>query len=185
MDGRAWTCCRQMACKRPGVRVPLAPRFCSSEAYCDLEKPPWSACNSASCPSWAPCLAKIYAGQKDAARLHRCLRLPGSQTSSQSGSQWAPAGTAPVILEALILGGCRVMPAQRKYPEELRERVVRWCARSVRGTGRAGEIARVGRQLGIHPEALRGCPAGGNRRRDPAGHYDGGFPADRQARQAV
>jgi hypothetical protein len=25
-----------MACKRPGVRVPLAPRFCSSKACCDL-----------------------------------------------------------------------------------------------------------------------------------------------------
>ncbi len=25
-DGRGWTCCLLMACKRPGVRVPLAPR---------------------------------------------------------------------------------------------------------------------------------------------------------------
>ena len=24
-DGRGWTCCRQMACKRSGVRIPLAP----------------------------------------------------------------------------------------------------------------------------------------------------------------
>jgi transposase len=49
------------------------------------------------------------------------------------------------------------MPAQRKYPEELRERAVKMVLeiRSQEGKGR-GEIARVGRQLGIHPEALRG-----------------------------
>ena len=49
------------------------------------------------------------------------------------------------------------MPAQRKYPEELRERAVKMVLeiRSQEGKGR-GEIARVGRQLGVHPEALRG-----------------------------
>jgi transposase len=49
------------------------------------------------------------------------------------------------------------MPAQRKYPEELRERAVRMVfeVRERDGKGR-GEIARVGRQLGVHPEALRG-----------------------------
>ena len=49
------------------------------------------------------------------------------------------------------------MPAQRKYPEELRERAVKMVieVRDREGKGR-GEIARVGRQLGIHPEALRG-----------------------------
>jgi transposase len=49
------------------------------------------------------------------------------------------------------------MPAQRKYPEELRERAVKMVEeiREREGKGR-GEIARVGRQLGIHPEALRG-----------------------------
>jgi transposase len=48
------------------------------------------------------------------------------------------------------------MPAQRKYPEELRERAVKMVAeiREREGKGR-GEIARVGRQLGIHPEAVR------------------------------
>jgi transposase len=48
------------------------------------------------------------------------------------------------------------MPAQRKYPEELRERAVKMVfeVRDREGKGR-GEIARVGRQLGIHPEALR------------------------------
>jgi transposase len=48
------------------------------------------------------------------------------------------------------------MPAQRKYPEELRERAVKMVLeiRDREGKGR-GEIARVGRQLGIHPEALR------------------------------
>jgi transposase len=49
------------------------------------------------------------------------------------------------------------MPAQRKYPEELRERAVKMVfeVRDRDGKGR-GEIARVGRQLGVHPEALRG-----------------------------
>jgi transposase len=49
------------------------------------------------------------------------------------------------------------MPAQRKYPEELRERAVKMVLeiRDRDGKGR-GELARVGRQLGVHPEALRG-----------------------------
>ncbi len=48
------------------------------------------------------------------------------------------------------------MSAQRKYPEELRERAVKMVLeiRDREGKGR-GEIARVARQLGIHPEALR------------------------------
>ena len=49
------------------------------------------------------------------------------------------------------------MPAQRKYPDELRERAVRMVLeiRDRDGKGH-GELARVGRQLGVHPEALRG-----------------------------
>jgi transposase len=48
------------------------------------------------------------------------------------------------------------MPAQRKYPEELRERAVKMVfeVREREGKGR-GEIARVAQQLGIHREALR------------------------------
>jgi len=48
------------------------------------------------------------------------------------------------------------MPAQRKYPEELRERAVKMVfeIREREGKGH-GEIARVGRQLGVHPEAVR------------------------------
>jgi transposase len=48
------------------------------------------------------------------------------------------------------------MPAQRKYPEELRERAVKMVfeVRDREGKGH-GEIARVARQLGVHPEALR------------------------------
>jgi transposase len=48
------------------------------------------------------------------------------------------------------------MSAQRKYPEELRERAVKMVfeVRDRDGKGH-GEIARVARQLGIHPEALR------------------------------
>jgi transposase len=49
------------------------------------------------------------------------------------------------------------MPAQRKYPEERRERAVKMVLeiRARDGKGR-GELARVGRQLGVHSEALRG-----------------------------
>src|ERR1700734_704638 len=49
------------------------------------------------------------------------------------------------------------MPAQRKYPDELRERAVKMVLeiRARDGWGQ-GELARVGRQLGVHPEALRG-----------------------------
>jgi transposase len=48
------------------------------------------------------------------------------------------------------------MAAQRKYPEELRERAVKMVfeVREREGKGR-GEIARIAQQLGIHPEALR------------------------------
>jgi transposase len=49
------------------------------------------------------------------------------------------------------------MPAQRKYPDDLRERAVEMLLeiRAREGKGH-GELARVGRQLGVHPEALRG-----------------------------
>jgi len=48
------------------------------------------------------------------------------------------------------------MPAQRKYPEELRERAVKMVVeiQAREGKGR-GEVARVARQLGVHPETLR------------------------------
>src|SRR6185437_12960495 len=50
------------------------------------------------------------------------------------------------------------MAAQRKYPEELRERAVKMVfeIRARDGKGH-GELARIGRQLGVHPEALRSC----------------------------
>jgi transposase len=48
------------------------------------------------------------------------------------------------------------MSAQRKYPEELRERAVKMVFEIRERDGKGhGEIARVARQLGIHPEALR------------------------------
>jgi transposase len=48
------------------------------------------------------------------------------------------------------------MPAQKKYPDELRERAVKLVLeiREREGKGR-GEIARVAGQLGVHREALR------------------------------
>jgi transposase len=49
------------------------------------------------------------------------------------------------------------MPAQRKYPDELRERAVKMVLEIRQREGKGhGELARVGRQLGVHPEALRG-----------------------------
>jgi transposase len=48
------------------------------------------------------------------------------------------------------------MVAQRKYPEELRERAVKMVLEIRERDGRgSGELARVARQLGVHPEALR------------------------------
>jgi transposase len=48
------------------------------------------------------------------------------------------------------------MAAQKKYPDELRERAVKMVLeiRGRDGKGQ-GELARVARQLGVHPEALR------------------------------
>ena len=48
------------------------------------------------------------------------------------------------------------MPAQRKYPEELRERAVKMVLEIRERDGKGhGEIARVAGQLGVHREALR------------------------------
>jgi transposase len=48
------------------------------------------------------------------------------------------------------------MAAQRKYPEELRDRAVKMVSEIRERDGKGhGELARVGRQLGVHPEALR------------------------------
>src|SRR6202012_5404953 len=48
------------------------------------------------------------------------------------------------------------MAAQKKYPDELRERAVKMLfeVREREGKGH-GELARVARQLDVHPEALR------------------------------
>jgi len=48
------------------------------------------------------------------------------------------------------------MAARRKYPEELRGRAVKMLLEIRERDGKGhGELARVGRQLGVHPEALR------------------------------
>ena len=48
------------------------------------------------------------------------------------------------------------MAAQRKYPDELRERAVKMVFEIRERDGKGhGELARVGRQLGVRPEALR------------------------------
>jgi len=49
------------------------------------------------------------------------------------------------------------MAAPREYPEELRERVIRMAVDAVRDpVSRPGAVRRVGEQLGINPETLRG-----------------------------
>src|SRR5450756_476626 len=51
----------------------------------------------------------------------------------------------------------RVMVAPRKYPEELRERAIRMAVDARRDpVSRPGALQRVGEQLGINPETLRG-----------------------------
>ena len=48
------------------------------------------------------------------------------------------------------------MPAQRKYPIELRERATRMAIDARKDpTTRTGAFRRVGEQLGVNPEALR------------------------------
>ena len=48
------------------------------------------------------------------------------------------------------------MAAPRKYSEELKERATRMAVEARRDpVSRAGAISRIGKQLGIHPEALR------------------------------
>ena len=48
------------------------------------------------------------------------------------------------------------MAAPRKYSEELKDRATRMAVEARRDpASRSGAIARIGQQLGIHPEALR------------------------------
>jgi transposase len=50
----------------------------------------------------------------------------------------------------------RGMAAQRKYPEELRQRATRMALEARRDPATArGAIKRIADQLGVHPEALR------------------------------
>ena len=67
------------------------------------------------------------------------------------------------------------MAAQKRYPDELRERAVKMVLeiREREGKGH-GELARVARRLGVFTggAAVLG-KAGGNRRRDAARDHDG------------
>ena len=48
------------------------------------------------------------------------------------------------------------MAAQRKYPEELRERATRMAVEARRDPAtKQGAVRRIADQLGVHPEALR------------------------------
>jgi transposase len=59
-------------------------------------------------------------------------------------------------MEALNPRRMRVMAAPRKYPEELRERAIRLVLDSRAEGSVTGECTKIGRQLGINPETLRG-----------------------------
>ena len=49
------------------------------------------------------------------------------------------------------------MVASRKYPDELRERAVRWTVEARRDpVSRPGACTRIGEQLGINADTLRG-----------------------------
>ena len=49
------------------------------------------------------------------------------------------------------------MAAPKKYPDELRERATRLAVEARQDPGRkAGALQRIGEQLGINPETLRG-----------------------------
>ena len=49
------------------------------------------------------------------------------------------------------------MVAPRKYPEELRERAIRLALDARKDpASRSGAVTRIGEQLGINPETLRG-----------------------------
>jgi transposase len=53
-------------------------------------------------------------------------------------------------------GGCTVMAAPKKYPDELRERATRLVVEAKRDpVSRVGAVRRIADQLGVHPEALR------------------------------
>ena len=58
------------------------------------------------------------------------------------------------------------MAAQKKYPDELRERAVKMVLEIRERDGRGqGELARVARQLGVRPEARRPAAFSGSRSR--------------------
>jgi transposase len=59
-------------------------------------------------------------------------------------------------MEAIKPGGT-AMVAPRKYPEELRERSIRMTLEARQDpAARSGACRRIGEQLGINPETLRG-----------------------------
>ncbi len=62
----------------------------------------------------------------------------------------------PGLMEAIKPGGT-AMVAPRKYPEELRERSIRMTLEARQDpAARSGACRRIGEQLGINPETLRG-----------------------------
>ena len=80
-----------MACKRSGVRIPLAPHLRRSRAYSDLGKLLLSACNSASCQSKSS-VSRVNPRQ---VRRHSCA--PGTQLCRSRRSQTAKLVAIRVI----------------------------------------------------------------------------------------
>jgi hypothetical protein len=67
------------------------------------------------------------------------MKGAGADASAATDRGFKAAGqeggwTAPVILEVLILERMGAMPAQRRYPEELRERAVKMVLSAVSAT---------------------------------------------------
>jgi transposase len=77
----------------------------------------------------------------------------------------------------------RVMAAPRKYPEELREQAIRLAVDARREpASRPGACRRIGEQLGVNPETLRGwvVQAGGD-----GGHRPGTTSGDAEKLAAL
>jgi transposase-like protein len=79
---------------------------------------------------------------------------------------------APGLMEVLNPRRMRVMAAPRKYPDELRERAIRLTVDARKDpANRLGACGRIGEQLGINPDTLRGRSPGRGGRRRPTRHH--------------
>src|SRR5215469_11140206 len=90
-----------MACKRPGVRVPLAPHFPRSKPCCDLENTRLSSCNSASYRGFRSLCDLKSVQVKSYRTAEDTAELPIAPLDSQTGSHSVIRAT-PVRLVAIL-----------------------------------------------------------------------------------